>query len=104
MPYQSGNSVKLNATFKDYSGDAVDPDIIRLKLYDSNLTLLDTMTIGAEHRLAVGSYFYIYQLPAQSETAYPTDPITMYSYYYEWYAEIKGSVSLKRAKLDVSFL
>ena len=104
MPYQSGNSIKLNATFKDFSGDAVDPDLIRLKVYDSNLTLLDTITIGAEHKLAVGSYFYIYQLPAQSTTPYPNDPVTTSSYYYEWYAEISGSVSLKRAKLDVSFL
>ena len=66
--YQSGNSIKLNATFKNFSGVAVDPDIIRLKVYDSNLTLINTITIGAEYRLAVGSYFYIYQLPAQSTT------------------------------------
>lgn len=101
MPYQSGNSIKLNVLFKDFAGAPVDPSLIKLKIYDNNMVKIDEVSIGAEHKLAVGSYFYIYTIPYPEQN---NDPLSTFRYYYEWYAEISNTVSLKRTPLEVSFV
>lgn len=95
MQYQFGNTVKLEAFFKDFDGNPVDPSNIKLIVYDSKFGVVSSITITSENRVELGHYYYLYTLPAG------TNPKTIY---YEWYAEIQGSPTVKRESLKLVFI
>lgn len=58
-----GDTIRLKVTFADFTGAAVDPTDIKLKIYDSGRTLLETITIDASCKVAAGQYQYDYTVP-----------------------------------------
>jgi len=95
MQYQFGNTVKLEAYFKDFDGNPVDPSNIKLVVYDSKLSVIATIPVTSENRVELGHYFYLYTLPSG------TNPKVIH---YEWYAEIQGSPTVKRETLKLVFV
>lgn len=87
--YQEGNTIKLTATFKDFDENPVDPDLVRLIIYDSSMNQLDQYPIAQGNRIDTGSFYYNF-VPR-------IDGII----FYEWYAEIDGLPSLKRKHLQI---
>lgn len=95
MTYQFGNTVKLEAFFKDFDGNPVDPSNIKLIVYDSKFNMLTSVPISSANRIELGHYEYLYKLPSG------TTPKTIY---YEWYAEISGSPTVKREEMKLVFV
>lgn len=87
--YQLGNTVRLIAQFKDWDGNPVDPVLIKVVFYDTQFKKISEHSIGPANRLDTGSYYFDYV------------PDTVGTFFYEWYAEIDGLPSLKRASLTV---
>lgn len=92
--YQVGNTVQLQATFKNFAGILVDPEIIKVKFYDANYIQLAEVTLVPDNKISTGVYEYYLVVPSTK------NPII----YYEWYAEIDSMPSLKRQKLENPFI
>ncbi len=91
--YQSGNTIKITATFKDEGGNIFDPAFIpSLKLYSGDYSLIDTFTPVKESE---GIYHYFLTLP---EDTHPE------MYIYEWKTLVDGKPVLKRQQLKVDFV
>lgn len=86
---QRGNTVRLTAVFKDWGGDAVDPDMVKVVIYNREWQKIDEVPLGVANRLQVGEYFYDY-VAAQIGTIY-----------VEWYGMIGATPSLHRSALTV---
>lgn len=86
---QRGNTVRLQAMFKDFGGDPIDPATVKVILYDRRWTKIHEQTLGAPNKLDTGQYFYDY-VPAAVGTLY-----------YEWNGTIEGQPSLHRSALMV---
>lgn len=92
--YQSGNTVRLIAKFKDYDGVLIDPDLVRVIFYDSKYKETGSVTLSNLNRLSLGEYYYDYTIPMS---------LNGFSY-YEWYSEINGKVSIKRDSISSKFI
>lgn len=86
---QRGNTVRLTALFKDWEGEPIDPDAVKVIIYDRKWQKLHDDDLGPGHHLDTGSYFYDY-VPEQTGT-----------YYVEWQGRIEGLPSLHRSTLIV---
>jgi hypothetical protein len=84
-----GDTVKLRATFHDWDDVPSDPDLVSLIFYDERFNQINAISLGADDRLDVGSYFYDYT-PTQTG-----------NFYIEWYSETGGLPSLKRERVEV---
>lgn len=89
MSYQSGNTVRLKAEFKDWNGNNIDPDVIKLIIYDSRYQKLQEIEVPASNKVNVGMYFYDYVFEAGL-------------FIYEWLATIGGTPSLIRKRISIS--
>ena len=59
-----GNTITLRREFVDFSGAAYDPTNATLKLYDTQKVQIgETITVGAEHKVATGVYEVEVTLP-----------------------------------------
>ena len=59
-----GNTIRLRREFVDFSGAAYDPTNASLKLYDTQKQQSgETVTVGAEHKVATGVYEVEVTLP-----------------------------------------
>lgn len=91
--YQYGNTVRLECDFFDYSGDKVDPQLVKVIIYDAKYNVLSTEIVGGANKQNIGEYFYDYTTPKKEQKLY-----------YEWYGEIDGKPSLKRGSFITKFL
>ena len=91
--YQHGNTVKIDCIFHDFNGEKVDPDLVKIIIYNSRYEILDEIIINAENKKAVGEYFYDYVTENKRQLLY-----------YEWYGEINGKPTLKRGKFTTVFI
>jgi len=89
MQYQQGNTVRLQGTFFDWDGSPIDPDLIEVIIYDVQYKKLNEYPIDASNRQDVGKYFLDWIAD------------TVGSFTYEWYAEIDGTPSLQRQRINV---
>lgn len=90
--YQKGNTIKLNATFKDWNNEDIDPTNLKLIIYDSNYTKIDEREVFPSHRMQTGQYYYDYVF----------DNIGYF--YYEWNATIDGTPSIIRNSIEISMI
>ncbi|MFC3883741.1 hypothetical protein ACFOU2_09610 [Bacillus songklensis] len=86
--YQAGNTVRLAAEFKDWDGENVDPETIKLIIYDYRYNKLDEREIQTENRTSIGAYYYDY-IFNEGE------------FIYEWLATINRTPSLIRKRISV---
>lgn len=89
--YQTGNTVRLTCEFFDFNGEKAVPQIVKVKLYDERYNVKSEITNIQEE--SAGKYFLDYV--TEDEGA---------KIYYEWYAEIDGTPSLKRASFTTRFV
>ena len=92
--FQSGNTIRMMCTFRDFDQALVDPDVVKVKLYDYRYQPVSDTVLGEQHRLGVGEYFYDYPIPSG-----PKERV-----HYEWYAEKDGTVALKRDTFLINFI
>ena len=93
--YLSGNTIRLEAIFTDFSGTATNPDIVKFILYDYAHNKISEITLGTNNRLSTGIYYADYTIPTDSSGK---------TFYYEFYGEIGGKPSLSRGEFKVSFI
>ncbi|MDM5333446.1 hypothetical protein QUF56_09425 [Ureibacillus composti] len=89
MTYQAGNTVRLTAEFKDWEGVSIDPETVKLIIYDYRYTKLSEFEVPTANRINVGTYFYDHVF----ETGL---------FIYEWLATIDGKPSLVRKQISIS--
>ncbi|WP_100406687.1 hypothetical protein [Bacillus solitudinis] len=92
MMYQFGNTVRLSSIFYDWDGNVAEPDLVKLKVYNSGYQKKEEFSLGPANRKDDGGYFYDW---TPKETG---DLI------YEWYAELEGNPSLKRDRISIKML
>lgn len=87
--YQEGNTIRITGQFNDWDGAAIDPTIVRLKVYNAKYELVDSLEVPLTNKIAVGEYFYDYTFSSMGD------------FIYEWYAEIDGTPSIKRQRIRI---
>lgn len=90
--YQYGNTVRFECSFYNFDEVKVDPDLIKIVIYDHKYTQLSETVLGASNKLDVGEYFFDYPTEEKEQKLY-----------YEWYGEINGKPSLKRNSFVTQF-
>lgn len=89
--YQSGNTIRFEADFYDYSGVSYDPSHVMFILYDYRYNILSSDVLSDGNKIAQGKYFFEMALDKGS-------------YIYEWRAEKNGKLNLVRKRLAVRFI
>lgn len=89
--YQSGNTIRLTCEFFDFDGLKKDPQIIKVKIYDYKYNVISEIT--NVERIDIGKYYLDYIAEGENK-----------KHYYEWYAEIDGTPSLKRSSFTTRFV
>jgi len=88
--YQYGNTVRFECSFFNFNNIKVDPQKIKLIIYDYKYNILFE---GVGIKKDVGEYFYDYTTEMKEQKLY-----------YEWYGEIDGKPSLKRGEFMTRFI
>ena len=91
--YQSGNTIRLTCELCDFDGKITDPQIIKIKLYDQKFNVIKE--IEDIQRIDIGKFYYDFITDNNNSNK---------RYYYEWYAEIDGTPSLKRSSFMTRFI
>jgi hypothetical protein len=87
--YQAGNTVRLECIFYDFNNQLIDPNNIKLKIYNNKYELINEFNVNKKD---LGKYYYDYT--TLSEPDY---------FYYEWYGEIDSLPSIKRGSFKTIF-
>lgn len=95
--FLSGNTIRLKCTFCDFVGKEVDPDIVKIKLYDYRYKIIEEHALTEAHKLLTGNYFFDFIIP--NDIHYFDKTI-----YYEFYGEIEGTPSLNRGSFKIQFI
>lgn len=90
--YQYGTTVRFEADFFDFDGTATEPEMVRLKIYNSKYVVIHD-ELGISVQGSVGKFYYDYETEEKEQRLY-----------YEWYAEIAGKPSLKRGEFMTKFI
>lgn len=90
--YQIGNTLKLQAQFKDFDDVLTDPDSVSLIIYNSDYSVEETLT---PTKTSIGIYTAYWTIPSGTSGA---------TYIYEWSGTINEYPSLKRELFKVSFV
>lgn len=56
----TGDTVRLKCHFKTFNGNSVDPNDIKLTIYDSTKTQIEQFILNDTNKENVGVYFYDY--------------------------------------------
>lgn len=91
--YQTGNTITLEAEFRDKANALIDPTIVKVIFYNADHKKLNEVVIPPEGRISLGKYFYNY-----------VAPYGLSSVVYEWYGEIAGFPSIGRSAISLNFL
>lgn len=91
--YQTGNTVRLSATFRDIQEKLVDPDLVKIIIYNVKYEKIEEYLLDSIRKISKGNYVLDYRLPDK--------PLTIY---YEWYGEISGNPFLRREKIITKFI
>lgn len=93
--YQSGNTVRLTCTFKNFDGTLLDPDSLKVIIYDQKYTVIQTITNVVKE--STGVYHVDYITPSNVNSFNQ-------KYYYEWNSLIGGFPAIKRQLLVTHFV
>lgn len=85
--YQSGNTLRLECTFKGYDGAVVSPSLAKCRIYNYKKERIEELGLNK-----VGDKYQCHYTPAVTGT-----------YYAEFYGEEMGRPILVRKKFEVSF-
>lgn len=91
--YQYGNTIRFECDFFDFNGVKIDPQMIKLVIYNYKYQVLSTIVLNTNNRQNVGEYYYDYVTESKEQKLY-----------YEWYGEIDGKPSLKRGEFITKFI
>lgn len=91
--YQYGNTVRLDCVFYDFNSERINPDLVKIIVYNSRYEILTEEVMKAVNQRSVGEYFYDYITEGKKMTVY-----------YEWYGEMNGKPSLKRGSFVTNFI
>ena len=91
--YQYGNTVRFECTFYEFDGEKVNPDLIKITLYDIRRNEIYFESLGMDNQKSLGEYFYDYTTEPKEQKLF-----------YEWYGEINGKPSLKRGEFMTKFI
>lgn len=91
--YQYGNTVRFECDFHDFNGMPIDPQMIKIIVYNYKYEILLTQSIGLNNRKDIGRYFHDYTTDMKEQKLF-----------YEWYGEIDGKPSLKRGEFMTKFI
>lgn len=91
--YQYGNTVRLECVFFDFQGNKVDPQLVKITIYNQRYENIFNETLGINNRKDTGEYFFDYVTENKEQKLY-----------YEWYGEINGKPSLKRGEFMTKFI
>lgn len=91
--YQYGNTIRFECSFYDFDNEKVDPDIVKMIIYNYKYEILHEVCLTQNDRSDVGDYIY----------DYPTDKKEQ-KLYYEWYGKINGKPALRRGEFMTKFI
>ncbi|AYP68273.1 hypothetical protein PQE75_gp206 [Bacillus phage vB_BcoS-136] len=91
--YQYGDTVRLSCLFRNFDGEKVSPSLVKVIIYNSKYEIIKQEILGLSNMFDVGEYFYDYTTENKEQKLY-----------YEWYAEIDGTPSLKRGQFITKFI
>jgi len=89
--YQYGNTIRFECTFYDFEGNKVDPEMVKIKIYDYKYNVI--FNGEGLKKANTGEYFYDYTTEMREQKLF-----------YEWYGEIEGKPSLKRGEFMTKFI
>jgi len=69
------DTVRLQATFKNWAGVLIDPTDITLTIYDNTKTVLEVIELESIVKVSTGVYYYEYVVPSVSIVYYEFDGI-----------------------------
>lgn len=83
--FTKGDTQKLTAKFTDFDDTTlIDPDLVKVTIYDANFNVLKTFTGIQANKLSTGNYFLYYT------------PDAVGRFILEWYGEKNGLPSVSR--------
>lgn len=91
--YQYGNTVRFECKFYDFDGQPINPDTIKIKIYNYKYQQVYMENLNSNNQIGIGDYFYDYITEEKEQKLY-----------YEWYGEINGKPSLKRGVFMTKFI
>lgn len=91
--YQYGTTVRFEVNFFDFDGQAIEPDSVKIIIYNQRYQQIYTETLTSNNQLGVGNYFYDYITEDKEQKLY-----------YEWNGTINGKPSLKRGSFMTKFI
>lgn len=84
--YNSGSTIRLKATFKDFDGVLVNPALVKVIFYDNKYNVESEHVLTDADRDNTGAYNYDFVTPK----------VVSKQAWYEWYAEIDGKPACLR--------
>lgn len=89
--FQQGNTVRTQATFKNFSGELTDPSGIRVTIYEAGTwnVVHRSDELTEANKLSTGVYFYDYVVERTG------------LFWREWCGTVDGLPSLRRAEWQV---
>lgn len=91
--YQYGNTVRFDCVFYDFDGVRIDPEVVKIVVYNSRYEVLLEEMMTTNNKKDTGEYFYDYITESKKQNIF-----------YEWYGEINGKPSLKRGQITTNFI
>lgn len=88
--YQYGNTVKFEGVFYNEQGEKVNPEIVKIIIYDERYKMVFEQVIN---NVSLGTYVYRYETPKKEQKMY-----------YEWYGVLDGLPTIKRKPFIVKFV
>lgn len=91
--YQYGTTVRFEARFYNFDGTPIDPDAIKVIIYNQKYEVITTIDINSNNKLGVGYYYYDYVTENKEQKIY-----------YEWNGMINQKPALKRGSFMTKFM
>lgn len=94
--YETGNTIRLTALFKDNLGNPTDVDSHpTLTVYDGNYDIINSFILDQNNMISTGFYEYFYTIPMSEG---------LQNYFYEFKGVLKGTIGLNRGQFSAKFV
>lgn len=97
--YQYGDTIRFECLFNDFDGQKVDPETIKIVIYNQKYKPLTTIIFGSPEQerdiiqRSLGEYYFDYTTQEKEQKLY-----------YEWSGVIGGTTSLHRGSFMTKFI
>ncbi|EFV79046.1 hypothetical protein HMPREF1013_00675 [Bacillus sp. 2_A_57_CT2] len=88
-----GDTIQLRVNFKNFKGELVDPDNVKLTIYKSDKTQIEQIAITDSDKESVGIYFYDY-----------TPASELNEIIFEFAGSYNSKPILARGKVELKFI